>query len=150
MSDLSDLALSLGYPGVFLVSFIASTLIPFSNEVVVAAMPALGYDIWATAIWATGGGYLGSLMNYLVGKKGTDFVFARWITIKPERWQQAERIFQRWGNWALFFVWLPVIGDPLAIVAGAFKIEWRLFSFWVITGKFLRFIALLGIVRWFV
>ena len=150
MNELSELALNLGYPGVFLVSFIASTLIPFSNEIVVAAMPALGYDIWLTAIWATAGGYLGSLLNYLVGKKGADFFFARWIKIKPARWQQAERIFQRWGNWALFFVWLPIIGDPLAIVAGAFNIDWRIFSFWVVTGKFLRFIVLLGIVNWFV
>ena len=150
MNELSELAVTLGYPGVFLVSFIASTLIPFSNEIVVAAMPALGYDIWLTAIWATAGGYLGSLLNYLVGKKGTDFFFARWIKIKSARWQQAERIFQRWGNWALFFVWLPIIGDPLAIVAGAFNIDWRIFSFWVVTGKFLRFIVLLGIVNWFV
>ena len=150
MDNLSELAISLGYPGIFLVSFIASTLVPFSNEVVVAAMPDLGYNIWLTAIWATAGGYLGSLVNYLVGKKGTDFLFARWIKIKPERWQQAERIFQRWGNWALFFVWLPFIGDPLAVVAGAFKIDWRLFTFWVITGKFLRFIVLLGIVDWFI
>lgn len=150
MIDLSELALSLGYPGVFLVSFIASTLVPFSNEVVVMAMPALGYDIWLTAVSATAGGYLGSLVNYLVGKKGTDFLFSRWIKIKPARWQQAERIFQRRGNWVLFFVWLPFIGDPLAVVAGAFKIDWRLFSFWVVTGKFLRFVVLLGIVNWFV
>ena len=145
MNELSELALALGYPGVFLVSFIASTLIPFSNEIVVAAMPSLGYNIWLTAIWATAGGYFGSLLNYLVGKKGIDFFFARWIKIRPVRWQQAERIFQRWGNWALFFVWLPIIGDPLAIIAGVFNVDWRGFSFWVFTGKFLRFIVLLGI-----
>jgi membrane protein YqaA with SNARE-associated domain len=150
MNELSEFALALGYPGVFLVSFIASTLIPFSNEVVVAAMPALGYDIWLTAIWATAGGYLGSLVNYFVGKKGSNFIFSRWIKIKPERWQQAERILQRWGNWALFFIWLPIIGDPLAVVAGAFNIDWRLFTFWVITGKFLRFIVLLGLVTQFI
>jgi membrane protein YqaA with SNARE-associated domain len=150
MNEISNLALSLGYPGVFLVSFIASTLIPFSNEIVVAAMPALGFDIWLTAIWATAGGYLGSLLNYLVGKKGADFLFSRWIKIKPARWQQAEEIFQRWGNWALFFVWLPIIGDPLAVVAGAFNIDWRLFTFWVVTGKFLRFVVLLGVLYWFV
>ena len=69
MNELSELAVNLGYPGIFLVSFIASTLVPFSNEVVVAAMPALGYDIWLTAVWATAGGYLGSLVNYFVGKK---------------------------------------------------------------------------------
>ncbi len=150
MSDLAEWALGLGYFGVFLVSFIASTLVPFSNEVVVAAMPALGFNIWLTAVWATAGGYLGSLVNYFVGQRGTDFIFSRWITIKPERWEQAERIFNRWGNWALFFVWLPVVGDPLALVAGAFNIDWRVFSFWVITGKFLRFIVLLGIINWFV
>ena len=149
MNDYSAFALSLGYPGVFLVSFVASTLIPFSNEIVVMAMPALGYQTWAIVVWATAGDYLGSLTNYWVGVKGTDFFFSRWVKIKPERWQQAERLFQRWGNWILFFDWLPFVGDPLAVVAGVFKVDWRVFSFWVITGKALRFVVLLGIVDYF-
>lgn len=150
MDNLSEFALSLGYPGVLLISFIASTLIPFSNEVVVMAMPALGYEFWQIIVWATVGGYLGSLFNYFVGKKGSDFVFARWISVKPERREQAEAAFHRWGNWALFFAWLPFIGDPLTIVAGVFNVDWRLFSVLVFTGKFLRFIVLLGIVDWLV
>ena len=150
MNNISELALALGYPGAFLISFIASTLIPLSNEIVVMAMPALGYEIGLTVVWATAGGYLGSLTNYWVGVKGTEFYFARWVKIKPERWRQAEAFFQRWGNWTLFFAWLPFIGDPLAVVAGAFKVDWRLFSFWVITGKAIRFIILLKFVDWLV
>lgn len=150
MTELSELALRLGYPGVFLVSLIASTLIPFSNEVVVMAMPSLGYEFWQTIIWATAGGYAGSLLNYIAGKKGGEFVFARWVKAPPERWLQAEKAFQRWGNWALLFAWLPFIGDPLTIVAGVFNVDWRLFSFFVFSGKFLRFIVLLGIVNWFI
>jgi membrane protein YqaA with SNARE-associated domain len=149
MGDLSELALRLGYPGVFLISLIASTLVPFSNEVVVMAMPALGYEFWPIIIWATAGGFAGSLLNYIAGKKGGEFVFSRWVKVKPERWQQAEEAFQRWGNWALFFAWLPFIGDPLTIVAGVFNVDWRLFSVLVFTGKLLRFIILLGIVTRF-
>ena len=148
MTELSDVALRLGYPGVFLVSLLASTLIPFSNEVVVMAMPALGYEFWQIIIWATAGGYAGSLFNYFVGKKGGEFVLSRWVKVKPERWAQAEEAFQRWGNWALFFAWLPFIGDPLTIVAGVFHVDWRLFSVLVFTGKFLRFIVLLQVVYW--
>ncbi len=146
MNTLSTYALSLGYPGVFLVSFIASTLVPFANEIVVMAMPALGYETAAIITWATAGGYLGSLTNYWVGFKGTDFVFSRWIKVTPKRWEEAEALFQRYGNWVLFFAWLPFVGDPLSVVAGAFKVDWRIFSFWVITGKALRFVVLLGLV----
>jgi len=44
MNNLSALALILDYPGIFLISSIASTPIPFSNEVVAIAMPALGKE----------------------------------------------------------------------------------------------------------
>jgi membrane protein YqaA with SNARE-associated domain len=76
MTNLSDLALSLEYPGVFLISLFASTLVPFSNEVVVMAMPSLGYEFWQIIIWATAGGFAGSLLNYFAAKREPNLLFA--------------------------------------------------------------------------
>ena len=49
---------------------------------------------------------------------------------------------QRLGPKALFFAWLPVVGDPLCAVAG-----WLKFPFWpcvayMAVGKLLRYLVL--------
>lgn len=142
-----------GYFGIFGVSFLSATLVPLASEVFVLAMPRLGYNVWGIIVSATLGSFLGSLTNYYVGKKGTDFVFARYFQVKPETMERGERFFARWGPVALFFSWLPFIGDPLTMVAGALHINVRIFCFWVIFGKTLRYLALLGlanqVLSWF-
>ncbi|MBX3060284.1 MAG: DedA family protein [Anaerolineae bacterium] len=144
---MTDLALQLGYAGLFFITFLSSTIFPFPSELVVTAMPPLGYNLWLVIIVAMTGSFLGNLVNYYVGKKGTDFVFARYVSIKPERWAQAESYFQRWGVYSLFFSWLPVVGDPLTVVAGALHCDLRIFTFWVLTGKLVRYLVFFGVLR---
>lgn len=134
-----------GYLGLFAVSFLASSLLPLASEVFVLAMPRLGYNIWWVGVIATFGNFAGSLTNYYVGLKGTDFVLGRYFEIKQETWKRAERFYKRWGPVALFFSWVPFIGDPLTAVAGAFQIKLRVFTFWVLLGKALRYFVLLGL-----
>lgn len=134
-----------GYLGLFAISFLSATLLPLASEVFVVAMPPLGYNVWLIILFATAGSYLGSLTNYYVGRKGTDFVLSRYISIKPETLARAQRFFARWGPVALFFSWVPFIGDPLTAVAGALHVNLRVFTFWVLFGKTLRYLALLGL-----
>jgi len=142
---LNDLILQFGYFGLFVISFLSATLVPLASEVFVVAMPALNYNSWLILVSATAGSFLGSLTNYYVGKKGTDFILGRYIRINEKTWQRAERFYERWGAITLFFSWVPFIGDPLTVVAGAFNISLRLFTFWVLLGKTLRYLVLLGI-----
>ena len=136
---------SLGYLGLFIISFLAASLIPLSSELFVLGLPALGYNIWWVILVATVGNYCGALLNYFVGKKGTDFMLGRYLTIKPETLAKAERFYERWGPMALFFSWVPFIGDPLTAVAGALNMRLSTFTFWVLLGKGLRYLVLLGI-----
>lgn len=140
-----DFLFSLGYLGLFIVSILGATLIPLSTEIFVLGMPSLGYNVWMVMIVATLGGYVGSLINYYVGEKGGDFVFSRYITIKEPTWNKAVGYYEKYGVIALFFSWLPIIGDPLLVVAGTFHYDLRKFSFWVILGKFVRYLVLLGL-----
>lgn len=142
-----------GYLGLFIVSFLAASILPLSTELFVIAMPQLGYNIWWVGIIATVGNYAGALTNYYIGWKGTDIAIGRWFEIKPETWDRAARFYDRWGPVALFFSWVPFIGDPLTAVAGALKMNVATFTFWVILGKGIRYVVLLGfaeqIARWF-
>jgi membrane protein YqaA with SNARE-associated domain len=134
-----------GYWGVFLISYLSATLVPLASEAAVVAIYALGFNIWLIILFSTTGSVLGSITNYYVGKKGADFVLGRYFKMEPETLVRAERFFARWGAITLFFSWVPFIGDPLTLVAGVARIDFRVFLFWVTVGKLLRQLLLLGI-----
>jgi len=140
-----DFFFQLGYFGLFIVSFLGASLVPLATEAFVLGMPGLGYNVWIVTLIAVIGNYLGNLFNYYVGMKGTDFVLSRYVKIKEETWQRAERMYERWGPIALFFSWVPIIGDPLTAVAGALHLDLGTFTFWVLLGKVVRYVLLLGI-----
>jgi membrane protein YqaA with SNARE-associated domain len=136
---------SLGYLGLFIVSFLAASLIPLSSELFVLGLPALGYNVGGVLLVATLGNYSGALLNYYIGKKGSDFIMGRTLQIKPETWAKTERFYKKWGPVTLFFSWVPIVGDPLTAVAGALNLNLGVFTFWVLLGKGIRYLALLGI-----
>lgn len=142
---MTSFILSLGYVGLFLISFLAATVLPLVSEVVVIAMPPLGYDVKLVVLTATLGNFLGSLTNYFIGWKGGDFVFSRYIKVQPDKLERAQQLYQKWGPVIVFFSWIPVIGDPLTVVAGMFHLRLRVFAFWVILGKGARYLILLGV-----
>lgn len=49
-----------GYWGLLLASFLAATILPFSSEVVFAALIAAGMDIWTSVLFATVGNAAGA------------------------------------------------------------------------------------------
>jgi membrane protein YqaA with SNARE-associated domain len=135
----------LGYLGLFIVSFLGASLVPLSTEAFVLGMPTVGYNVWLVTLIAIIGNFIGNIFNYYVGMKGSEFILSRFVKIKPETWARAERMYERWGPIALFFSWVPIIGDPLTAVAGALHMHMGTFTFWVLLGKLVRYALLLGI-----
>jgi membrane protein YqaA with SNARE-associated domain len=142
--------LQFGYLGLFVVSFLASTVLPLSTELIVVVMPAMGFNIWLVGIIATLGNYLGALTMYYMGWYGTDFVLSRYVTIEQDKVERAQEWFRRWGPPALLLSWVPFIGDPLCAVAGSLKMPVLTFTVWTIIGKGLRYVVLLGAVYNFI
>ncbi len=128
-----------GYFGLFIVSFLAATLLPLGSEIFVATMAVSGYNGWLIFAVATTGNTLGSITNYYIGKLGTNFIFSRYIKVDSETREKSEQLYQKWGSPILFFAWVPIIGDPLTVVAGIFKLNLYIFIFWVVLGKALRY-----------
>ena len=143
-----DFWLTAGYLGLFVVSFVAATLAPLGSELFVTAMVIGGYNSWGVLTVATVGNVLGSLANYYVGKWGSDFLLSRWIHIAPVTLQRAHHLYARWGAPALFFAWAPVIGDALTLVSGMLRLPLLTFILWVVAGKLLRYLIVIGLVCW--
>ena len=144
---IEDLVFQSGYLGLFAVCFLAATLIPLGSEIFVTTMVLSGYNPWIIFTIATIGNTLGSIINYYVGKYGTDFIFSRYIRVAPEKRRNMERLYLKWGSPALFFAWVPIIGDPLTVVAGGFNLKFYVFTFWVILGKAFRYALIIMAVQ---
>jgi len=69
------------------------------------------------------------------------------LGITQQRWSQAEGWFQKYGQWSLLLAWLPVIGDPLTIVAGTLGISRVRFLILVTLGKAARYWILIYMVE---
>ena len=80
-----DFLLNWGYIGLFVASFLAATILPFSSEVVFAGLIAAGLDIWICIIVATIGNSLGGMTAYWVGSLGKIEWIEKYFGIKREK-----------------------------------------------------------------
>ena len=56
--------------------------------------------------------------------------------------EQARQFYRRYGRWSLLLSWVPVIGDPLTVVAGVMREPWWSFLAIVTLAKAGRYLAL--------
>lgn len=127
----------------FVSGFVAATLFPASSEALLLTLQANGYAVWGLFVAATSGNTLGACVNWYLGLRLNEFQHKRWFPVSPAALEKAQWQFQRFGSWSLLLSWLPIIGDPLTLVAGVLKVRFRLFLLLVTTGKTLRYAVLL-------
>src|SRR2546421_12480172 len=101
--------------------------IPMPGEIAViraARLAANGVtDIWWVAIAASTGAIVGDSIGYAIGRRGGRALLERFGRRFPRHFgpahlAKAERIFARWGVWAVFFgrvgALLRILGGPPA------------------------------------
>lgn len=123
----------------FISAFISATLLPGTSEALLLYKLSQNQSVSVLLISATAGNLLGSLVTYGIGVAGNHAARKRWLSIKDETLLKAEHWFQRWGIFSLFFAWLPIIGDPLCLVAGLMRVRLAVFTLIVAVGKFFRY-----------
>ena len=130
-----------GFYSLFLLSFLASTLIPLGSEWLVVAMLLSRNEPFAVVAVATAGNYLGALSTYWIGLYGGEFLKVRVLRMDRKTTMKAEKFYARFGSYSLFLSFLPVVGDPLCLVGGVLRVRFIRFSLLVISGKLARYAA---------
>jgi membrane protein YqaA with SNARE-associated domain len=133
--------LDYGYVGLFLGSFLAATVFPFSSDALLLGMLAVGGNPIASVAVATIGNWLGGLTSYWVGWLGKLEWLERWFRVKSETIERHSTTVQRWGSWLALLTWLPFVGDVFAIVLGFYKARFIPSALWMFVGKCGRFIV---------
>ncbi len=125
----------------FFSAFLSSTLLPGGSEALLLYLAHTGAaPLTGLLLAATAGNGLGGMLSWGMG---------RWLVWRfPAReLEQKHRLalarLQRWGTPVLLLSWLPLVGDPLCLAAGWLKSAWLPTLLFIVTGKGLRYAALL-------
>ena len=123
------------YSGLFIAAFLAATILPAQSEAGLAALilasPASFILLVATASL---GNVLGSVVNWYLGTGIYRFAGKQWFPANAQL-SRATSWYSRYGRWSLLLSWVPVIGDPLTVVAG------------IMREPLLRFLLIVGIAK---
>lgn len=127
----------------FFIALASATLLPGGSEVWLARQWCLNEPALALWVVATVGNTLGSLINVGLGRYARHFQDRRWFPASKQGLARAERWYHRLGEYSLLLSWVPVIGDPLTVLAGVFRLPWWRAILWIVLAKGTRYAVVL-------
>jgi membrane protein YqaA with SNARE-associated domain len=128
-----------GYVSLFLLSFLASTIIPIGSEWLLVTMVIKGQNPILSVASATTGNTLGACTTYAIGIYGSEWVSRKLLRFDELSRKRAEMFYAKFGVWSLLFSWLPIVGDPLCLAGGLLRIHFGVFLLLVFVGKLIRY-----------
>jgi len=139
--------MELGLWGLFLASFLAATVLPFSSEAVLGAMALGSWSGQSLLLVASIGNTLGGLTNYAIGRWIPEQKLIQRLRIDPVKAVRWRVLVQRYGAWAALLCWLPIVGDAIAIALGLFRAPFVTSAILMFIGKAVRYAVILQLMR---
>lgn len=132
----------------FASAFTSATLLPGSSEAVLIGLLAADGGALARSgtgpvviliLVATAGNSIGSLVNWVLGRFFAHYRDRRWFPVNEDEFARAEAWYRRWGVWSLLISWMPLIGDPITLIAGVMRTPFLPFILIVVVAKGARY-----------
>lgn len=139
--NLDSFLLQHGLFALFLIGFLAASILPLGSEWLLITLVLQGQAIEPIVVVATLGNFLGACTTYAIGLYSSPFLVGRILRISPAQLDKAKKVYHKYGAWSLLFSWVPIIGDPLCLLSGSLRLNFVHFSLLTFTGKLARYIA---------
>ena len=137
----------ISYFQLLIISFLAATILPLSSELVLSTMLLTdSFDKYLLLVVASFGNIFGSSVNWYLGKKILIFKDKKWFPVNEKQIAKSEMYFKKYGIWSLLLAWVPIIGDPLTVIAGILRVNFLTFLLLVSISKASRYIFLIFII----
>ncbi len=128
-----------GLWGLFLASFLAATVVPFSSEAMLSFLIANGTDVTSAVLVASLGNWLGGMSSFAIGYLGKWEWIEKYLRIKRETIEKWHNKLYRRGAIFAFLSWVPVVGDVFAVTLGVLRANIWITATAMLAGKFLRY-----------
>ena len=132
--------LDFGYLGLFVGSFLAATVVPFSADVLLIGLLIAGGSPTLTILVATLGNWLGGLTSYAIGRIGK-WEWIERLHVSRESLEKQKSRIDRYGAVVALLTWVPFIGDVFAVALGFYRVKFVPMALWMLVGKCGRFVT---------
>lgn len=133
----------LGHLGMFLSAFVAGSILPFSSEAVLCALFSAGFGFVQLIILATLGNSLGGMLGYYLGYIAKLEWINKYLKIEMDSINKWKVKIENYGSYLAFLCWLPIVGDPLSVALGLFRVNPIKVFIFMTMGKFIRYFVVL-------
>lgn len=147
IESLVQLLTDWGYLGLFISALLAGSIVPFSSELVMGALVAMGLEPWLCVLAATLGNTLGGLTCYWLGRLGRIDWIEKYLGVKREKVERVQRFLQGRGALMAFFAFLPFVGEAIAVALGFMRSNLWLTAVSMFAGKLARYVAMLWAIQ---
>lgn len=134
-----EFLISYGYIGIFIASFLAATILPFSSEVVLSGVLLAGSSYWPCMIAATFGNFLGGMTCYYLGMVGKIEWIEKYLKMNINKLHKVQNWLKGKGAWVGFLIFLPVVGDLIAVGLGFLRANVWIVAISMLIGKTFRY-----------
>ncbi|MDY2805244.1 MAG: DedA family protein, partial [Prevotella sp.] len=101
-----------------------------------------GVDPWELVITASIGNVAGSMFNYGVGRLGRLDWIEKYLHVKKESLDRAQRFMGGHGAWMGFFAFLPILGSAISILLGLMRANIIITLISITLGKVMRYLII--------
>lgn len=130
-----------GYFGLFVASFLAATIIPFSSEALLSLLIYSDYNIYYCIVIATIGNTVGGMSSFYLGYIGKWQWLEKYFGIKKEKIDRLHQKMKFKGSLMAFLTWLPIVGDLIAVLLGVLRVNTKYVVIFMFLGKLARYIV---------
>ena len=136
-----DFLAEYGLLGLFIGSFLAATVVPFSADVLLVGMLVADVNsAVALLVVATLGNWIGGITSYGIGRAGK-WEWIERLHVSRESLEKQKARIERFGAPIALLTWVPFIGDVFAVALGFYRVKFLPAIFWMLIGKGARFVC---------
>ena len=122
-----------GLIGLFIGSFLAATVVPFSADVLLVGLLAAGIEPWSAIIVATLGNWIGGATSYGIGRLGK-WEWIEKLHVSRESLEKQKAKIDRFGAPIALLSWVPFVGDVFAVALGFYRVKFLPAMIWMLIG----------------
>lgn len=140
----------MAYFSLFVSALLAATLLPAQSEgLLITLILQESYFFFGLILAASIGNTLGSVVNWWLGYHLQRFQDRSWFPFSAASIEKASVRLRKYGWWSLLLSWMPVIGDPITLVAGFLRVPFWVFLGLVAVAKTGRYLVIGLPVYWY-